>query len=176
MPKECIDSSLRKITPKRIVLATIGSFGDLHPCIALALELQRRNHDVTVASTAYYANKIQRLGLAFRPIRPDWNPTDRQLIRQCEDLRTGPEILYRKLILPWLKATYEDLLSAATGADFLLAGELVYAAPLVVEKLVSKAPSPSCTMIRSCPTPASAEPMRHANGTSSSTTRMRINF
>jgi UDP:flavonoid glycosyltransferase YjiC (YdhE family) len=135
MPKECIDSSLRKITPKRIVLATIGSFGDLHPCIALALELQRRNHDVTVASTAYYANKIQRLGLAFRPIRPDWNPTDRQLIRQCEDLRTGPEILYRKLILPWLKATYEDLLSAATGADFLLAGELVYAAPLVVEKL-----------------------------------------
>ena len=119
----------------RIVFATIGSLGDLHPCITLALELQRRGHKVAIASTPYYAEKLQRLGIAFRPMRPDWNPTDRELISRCEHLRTGPEILYRKLVLPWLKVTYDDLLSAATDADFLLAGELVYAAPLVVETL-----------------------------------------
>ena len=119
----------------RIVFATIGSLGDLHPCITLALELQRRGHHLAIASTPYYAEMVQRAGVAFRPMRPDWNPTDRELISQCEHLRTGPGILYRKLVLPWLKATYDDLLSAATDADFLLAGELVYAAPLVVEKL-----------------------------------------
>ncbi len=30
----------------RIVLTTLGSFGDLHPKIAIALELRKRGHDV----------------------------------------------------------------------------------------------------------------------------------
>jgi rhamnosyltransferase subunit B len=106
-----------------------------HPSIALALELRRRGHEVAIASTPYYREKVQRVGIGFRPLRPAWNPTDRELIQQCDQLRKGPEVLYRKLILPHLKETYEDLLSAATGAHLLLAGELVYAAPLVVEKL-----------------------------------------
>jgi len=121
--------------PRRIVFATIGSFGDLHPGLALALELQRRGHMVTIASTEFYRGKVERQGVLFRPIRPNWNPTDQELIRQCEDLRTGPEILFRKLILPHLRDTYEDLLSACSDADLMIAGELVYAAPLVSEKL-----------------------------------------
>jgi UDP:flavonoid glycosyltransferase YjiC (YdhE family) len=39
------------------------------------------------------------------------------------------------MLLPELKDTYQDLLSAASNADLLIAGELVYAAPLVAEKL-----------------------------------------
>jgi len=124
-----------EFAPKRIVIATIGSLGDLHPCLALALELKRRGHCVTVASTAYYRGKVKELGVAFHAIRPNWDPTDRELIRQCEDLKRGPEILYRKLILPHLRGTYEDLLAVAAAADLMIAGELVYAAPLVAEKL-----------------------------------------
>jgi UDP:flavonoid glycosyltransferase YjiC (YdhE family) len=75
------------------------------------------------------------LGIAFRPLRPDWNPTDPDLIRKCEDLKKGPEVLYRKMLLPQLRNTYEDLLSVAGGTDLMVAGELVYAAPLVAEKL-----------------------------------------
>jgi rhamnosyltransferase subunit B len=119
----------------RIVFATIGSLGDLHPCIALALELQRRGHLVTIASTEYYRAKVGALGISFRAMRPNWNPTDQELIRQCEDMRTGIEILYRKLILPHLRDTYDDLLSACEEADLMISGELVYAAPLVSEKL-----------------------------------------
>ncbi|HEV2619931.1 MAG TPA: nucleotide disphospho-sugar-binding domain-containing protein, partial [Acidobacteriaceae bacterium] len=52
-----------------------------------------------------------------------------------EDLKRGPEVLYRKLILPELRGTYDDLLSVARFADLMIAGELVYAAPLVAEKL-----------------------------------------
>jgi rhamnosyltransferase subunit B len=124
-----------KTCSKRIVIATLGSLGDLHPCLALALELQRRGHLVTIAATPYYRAKVEAAELKFHPIRPDWDPTDRELIRQCEDLKRGPEVLLRKLILPELKDTYEDLLSAATGADLMIAGELVFAAPLVAEKL-----------------------------------------
>jgi rhamnosyltransferase subunit B len=123
------------VAPKRIVITTIGSLGDLHPCLALGLELSRRGHRVTIASTEYYRGKVKELGIEFRSIRPNWDPTDQELIRQCENLRRGPEILYRKLVLPELRATYDDLISVAAGADLMIAGELVYAAPLVAEKL-----------------------------------------
>ncbi len=120
---------------KRIVIATIGSLGDLHPCLALSLELTRRGHDVTIATTPHYKSKVRALGISFQPMRPDWDPTDPQLIRQCDDLKKGPEVLYRKMLLPELRGTYTDLLSVALHADLLIAGELVYAAPLVAEKL-----------------------------------------
>src|SRR3984885_4069821 len=120
---------------KQIVIATIGSLGDLHPCLAQGLELGRRGHRVTIASTEYYRSKVEELGIGFHSIRPNWDPTDRELIRQCEDLKRGPEVLYRKLILPELRGTYDDLISVAAGADLMIAGELVYAAPLVAENL-----------------------------------------
>jgi UDP:flavonoid glycosyltransferase YjiC (YdhE family) len=125
---------LQQVKSKRIVIATIGSLGDLHPCLALARELQRRGHRLTIASTPYYCAKVEALGIAFHPMRPAWNPTDPEIIRQCENLKNGPEVLYRRLILPHLKDTYQDLCSAVAGADLMIAGELVYAAPLVAEK------------------------------------------
>ena len=121
--------------PKRIVMATIGSLGDLHPMLALALELKQRGHRVTVASTEYYRSKVESLGLGFASLGPNFDPTDRELIAQCEDLKSGPEVLFRKLVLPHLRQTYDDLLAMAASAELMIAGELVFAAPLVAEKL-----------------------------------------
>jgi len=119
----------------RILFATIGSLGDLHPCLALGVELKRRGHTVAIASTEAYRSRVLALGLGFHSLRPNWNPGDSELIRQCEDLKSGPETLFRRLILPHLEDTYADLLTAAGEYDFLLAGEIVFAAPLVAEKL-----------------------------------------
>ncbi len=113
----------------------MGSLGDLHPCIGLALELQRRGHQVTIATTEFYRAKIEGLGLAFKPLRPDFNPTDGETISKCQDIRRGPEILIRELVLPHLNDSYADLLAAASDADLMLSGELLYPAPLVAEKL-----------------------------------------
>jgi UDP:flavonoid glycosyltransferase YjiC (YdhE family) len=124
-----------EIQSKRVLFATVGSLGDLHPCLALALELKRRGHSVTIATIEYYRSKVESLGIGFLPVRPDMDPTDREMIRQCEDLKRGPEILFRKIVLPHLRETYQDLLEAAAGADLMVAGELNYAAPLVAEKL-----------------------------------------
>jgi UDP:flavonoid glycosyltransferase YjiC (YdhE family) len=120
---------------RRILFATIGSLGDLHPCLALALELVRRGHKAVIASTEGYRQKVESLGLEFQPLRPNWDTTSSEMIRQCEDLKRGPEILFRRFILPHLRDTYDDLLYAAAGADLMIAGEIVYAAPLVAEKL-----------------------------------------
>ena len=120
--------------PKKILFATIGSLGDLHPCLALALELKRRGHTITIAATPFYRDKVEQYGIAFRSLRPDFDPTSGELVAQCENIRRGPEVLLRKLILPHLHDTYADLLSAARDTDLMIAGELVYAAPLVAEK------------------------------------------
>jgi len=129
------DRSAVLMEPARILLAAVGSLGDLHPMLALALELKRRGHRVTVASTEFYRAKVEAMGLPFRSVRPNWDPTDRQLIAECENLRTGPEVLLRKLVLPHLPDMYEDLLAAALEADMMVVSELIFAAPLVAEKI-----------------------------------------
>ncbi|MDZ8260460.1 glycosyltransferase [Nostoc sp. ChiQUE01b] len=45
------------INSKRIVLSTFDSLGDLHPAMALALELQTRGHHVVIATTEAYRSK-----------------------------------------------------------------------------------------------------------------------
>ena len=120
---------------KRILLATIGSLGDLHPCLAMAIGLRERGHRVAVASTEIYRAKVEALGLAFHAIRPDIPARDPVLMETLMDMRKGPEFLLRQLILPALRDTYDDLVEAAEGADLLIAGEIVFAAPLVAERL-----------------------------------------
>ena len=118
----------------KIVLATMGSLGDLHPMLALGLELKRRRHTVVVNTWQGYAGKIADLGLDFQPLRPDVDQDDRDLVRRVMDARKGPEAVIRELIFPNLRDMYDDLADACEGADLMLNGEIVYAAPSLAEK------------------------------------------
>jgi rhamnosyltransferase subunit B len=120
----------------RIVLSNIGTFGDINPLIAIALELQRRGHQPVMAVPAVYGPKIIPLGLKFHPIRPDLDPQNTLLAEMVYDVRKGTERGLREFLFPALRETYDDLTSAATipaRADLLLLGELNYAGPLVAE-------------------------------------------
>jgi len=55
----------------RIIITTIGSLGDLHPKIAIALELRQRGHDIAFATHKGYQAKIEALGFEFHALRPD---------------------------------------------------------------------------------------------------------
>ena len=120
----------------RIVLSNIGTFGDINPLIAIALELKRRGHVPVMALPAVYAPKIVPLGLQFHPLRPDIDPTNNLLVEMIYDVKKGTETGLRKFLFPVLRETYADLLDAATKperADLMLLGELNYAGPLVAE-------------------------------------------
>ena len=52
----------------RIVLAPVGSAGDVHPFVGVALALRARGHDVTIITSAYFAPLMERVGLPFVPI------------------------------------------------------------------------------------------------------------
>lgn len=118
----------------RIVLSTMGSLGDLHPMMALGLELRRRGHSVVVNTWQGYREKIVDNGLEFVPLRPDLDPTDSELIRKTMDSVKGPEMVIREIILPAVRDMYEDTLAAVEGADVFLNGEIVYTAASIAEK------------------------------------------
>ena len=118
----------------RIVVTTIGSLGDLHPKIAIALELRQRGHDVVLATHKGYQAKIEALGFEFHEMRPDGTDDPAELARMT-DRKTGSEYVVRNWLLPSLRDTYTDLMSVAKDADFMVSGEIVYAARLVAEKL-----------------------------------------
>ncbi|MBV9122709.1 MAG: glycosyltransferase, partial [Planctomycetes bacterium] len=114
-------------------MTTVGSLGDLHPYLAIALGLQARGHQAVLATGEYYRRKIEALGLDFRAVRPDcaW-VADRKVMVRFMHPRWGLVRAGREL-LPALRESYEDLLGAADGAD-LLVSQMPLAARLVAEK------------------------------------------
>jgi len=123
---------------KTIVISTFGSFGDLHPYIAVALELKRRGHRPVIATAEAYREKTDAVGLELRAVRPDMPSWDRpeevgRLISEFMDPRRGTVRIFRWLNES-LRESYEDLLAAAAGADLLVTHPIPFANPVVAEK------------------------------------------
>lgn len=133
-------SSLTPPSPSRIVFVTWGSLGDLHPYLALAVELKRRGHETVVATLPAHREHVQRAGPEFRPIRPDVSPEDpnaRELVRRVLDARGGPEYLFRHIFEPTTRDTYEDTLNAVCGsrpADLIVSHQVPLTTPIVAQQ------------------------------------------
>jgi rhamnosyltransferase subunit B len=121
----------------RIVLTTFGTFGDVNPLIALALELRTRGHQPVLAVPEMFRAKVEPLGIGFHAVRPHQDPTDSGMVAMIYDVKHGTERGLREFLFPSIRESYADLLAAVEaegGADLLVSGELAYAAPLVAEK------------------------------------------
>ena len=121
----------------RIVLNTFGSFGDVHPYMAIALELQSRGHEPVIATMEIYREKIEGAGLEFFPVRPNIaqpQQQDAELLERLMEPRTGPRFLTEEVIFPAVRDSYNDLNEAVTGADLLLTHPAAPAGPLVGRK------------------------------------------
>lgn len=130
----------------RIVFASLGSLGDLHPLLALARAAESRGHSTVIAASMGFGGYVRSLGFEFRRIRPDLDPTTANACRLADE-KKGPERLLREEIFPSVRATFTDLVEAARESDLLVVGELLYAAPMAADRLgipwVNVAPSPS---------------------------------
>ena len=120
---------------KRILLATWGSFGDLHPYIALAQGLRARGHTPVLATSEIYREKIRSEGIAFHPIRPEMPPgaDARELIKRIMDPKHGTKVVFGEIIGPNVRAQYEDLAAASEGADLLISHILTPGVRMVAE-------------------------------------------
>lgn len=122
----------------RVVMTTFGSFGDLHPYIALALEMKERNLKPVIVTSEIYREKIESLNIDFRPMRPAvpevGTPEAALIIDKIMDPRRGAQFLFKELLVPALRHSYEDLLAVIRGADLLVTHPVTLAGPLVAQK------------------------------------------
>lgn len=124
---------------KRIVITTYGSFGDIHPYVALAMELEARGHRPVIATSGMYREKIERIGLRFAAVRPDFPSLDQfdqavELIKLGMDPQTGPEYVIKEMFMSRVRESYEDLSLVARDADLLITHPITFAGPVLAQK------------------------------------------
>jgi rhamnosyltransferase subunit B len=127
------------MTGRRIIMATIGSEGDVHPFIGVALALKARGHEPIIATRGVFQAKIEREGLGYRRLRPDTDDAEAiglsydEIIEGITDQATGLRFLIKRIVTPFIRQTYADLEATCDGADLLISHNLVLAAPLFAE-------------------------------------------
>jgi rhamnosyltransferase subunit B len=127
------------MTPERqkVLIATGGSLGDLHPFVALAHVLAREGMAPVIAACGYYRDYILSEGLDFTPIRPDLDELTRALSLDLHgialEMAKDDAFLFEKLIFPFLRQSYEDTAAAAEGASLLVAHSIAYSAQAAAE-------------------------------------------
>jgi rhamnosyltransferase subunit B len=121
---------------KKIVFATFGSLGDLHPYIAVARALRARGHRPLIATFAEYRDAVEAAGVEFAAMRPGMAGFgDKQAIMaRLIDPWRGPEYMVREMFIPHVRESYQDLARACAGADLLVTHPLTFAGPLLAQK------------------------------------------
>lgn len=120
----------------RVLLATTGSHGDVHPYLGIGQALQQRGHDVQVFTNPHFRAAVGRAGLEFRPIAED---VDLQgtldAVGHESPKRRGQRVL--RLLLDAIPAVVQPLRSAIARdrPDVVLAHNICFGARWVCEEL-----------------------------------------
>jgi UDP:flavonoid glycosyltransferase YjiC (YdhE family) len=118
----------------QVLLCCWGSLGDLYPYLGIAARLAESGHQPVIAGCPLYQPWVERMGLAFHPVRPDVDPDDVAMARRFMDPLRGSEAVV-EYVAPAVRAAYEDLLPAARDADLIVTHPMTFAAPMAAEVL-----------------------------------------
>jgi UDP:flavonoid glycosyltransferase YjiC (YdhE family) len=120
-----------------LVLATVGSRGDVQPLLALGQVLRQRGHRVLIAAPPNFARWVQSLGFDFAPLGRDMQ----QFLADHPDVLTGHLRRAKPLLTRYfaqdMPRQLQELLALCghTKADALVWAGLAIAAPSVAERL-----------------------------------------
>jgi UDP:flavonoid glycosyltransferase YjiC (YdhE family) len=121
----------------RIVLATGGSLGDLHPFIALGRALQTRGFDAGIATAIDYRDKVEAEGLAFHEVGPSVERLRRDTGLDLAGLTTAiaqsDRFLFGKILLPYAGDATRQLIAATEGAAAVVGSTLAIGAMMAAE-------------------------------------------
>jgi len=120
----------------QVYLVTFGSRGDVHPLLGLGQALRARGHTATVLTNPSFAAEVAQAGLGFVPVGAEqdyhdtishpklWHPVD------------GLGVMWRYLLRPALRPTYEALRALCSGTGGR--PPLVLASPLAMGARVAQ--------------------------------------
>ncbi|CAA9508657.1 MAG: hypothetical protein AVDCRST_MAG91-1501 [uncultured Sphingomonadaceae bacterium] len=120
---------------QRVVLATIGSLGDVYPFIAVALRLRDLGLRPVLAAAEEYRGFAGSEGIAFEPIRPGAADMKARGIDEATAVRTviGDAAGAFDLILPHFEDSFADCSRAIAGADLVIGSTFSIAARIATE-------------------------------------------
>jgi sterol 3beta-glucosyltransferase len=110
------------LTPKPIVIFTIGTQGDVRPCVALGQGLQRAGYPVRIATSANFAELVRHAGLEFFPVTADFEAmlaVNNSIGDQGLNLREMARF-FRERYTEWAANWVEEGLAASAGAGLLI--------------------------------------------------------
>ena len=120
----------------RFLVVAVGSHGDIHPLLGIAIALRDRGHDVTFVSSPYFEDLPRKAGLDFAPLGtveqfrdglkdPDlWHP------------RKGFKAVFQRGVLPVMRPTYEALAGRVEpGRTVIVAHSIAFGARVARDKL-----------------------------------------
>jgi sterol 3beta-glucosyltransferase len=107
---------------KPVVIFTIGTQGDVRPCIALGQGLSRAGYPVRIATSANFAELVREAGLEFCPLTADFQAmleADRTIADQGMNLHAMARI-FREQYTAWAANWVAEGLAASKNAALLI--------------------------------------------------------
>jgi rhamnosyltransferase subunit B len=122
---------------KKIVLATIGSLGDVHPFIALGHALKARGFSPVLAVPKDNVEKVERAGLPAHAILPGFAEMQTTLGMSEEEstrrMMRDPDFLVRRLFTHYLADSAKALDEICDDASAIVSTMFALAGPIVAE-------------------------------------------
>ncbi|MBW8882758.1 MAG: glycosyltransferase, partial [Asticcacaulis sp.] len=119
------------------LLVAFGTYGDLHPMMALGLALQQRGAAVTLASHPEYRAKVEAAGLTFRNCGLARDAYIERLDMGMEAIveRTARDVafMFEHLVAPGIVSGVEDILPDAQTTDIVIGTSLAYAGDIAAQ-------------------------------------------
>lgn len=123
----------------RIVLATAGSLGDLHPSIALGKALQARGFRAEIASSDEYRTKVEIEGLGFHAVGPSLARLNADMGMSVAEITRAvarsDRFLFERIMLPYLETGARQLIAAAEGCVAIAGSTFAAGAAMAAERL-----------------------------------------
>ncbi|MEP7302020.1 MAG: glycosyltransferase [Caldimonas sp.] len=154
----------------QVILANVGSLGDIHPYLAIGRALRARGHRVVMISNRESAEKVQACGLDFESAGDNLNGEAAAASALLWHRIKGLGVLWRHLLAPAILPTYDAIVRLAGAApSVVVAAPLMFGARLAQERLgvrlLSAYTAPS--LLRTCRAPLTIAHWRLPAGTPS---------
>jgi sterol 3beta-glucosyltransferase len=113
---------LERLDMKPIVIFTIGTQGDVRPCVALGQGLQRAGYPVRIATSRNFTDLVRSAGLEFHPLTADFQSmleANSSIGDHGLNLREIARI-FREQYTSWAANWVQEGLAACEGAGLLI--------------------------------------------------------
>lgn len=124
---------------KTIIIATMGSRGDVEPYIALGIELKKIGYDVIVSTPQVYCTLVEEYNLGYRELKAV-NPQDMMKIPEVETQfnkgnMIGALFILMKKSKSVIKKYLQEMYANMEGADLVITTMIPYGASDAAEKM-----------------------------------------